>query len=301
MKRYTYYLIGILVLLGLLAVFLGTGKTRSKREAVPETIVVNGKEMRLVWNDEFSKDGRPDPQKWGYEEGFVRNHEDQWYRPENASCSGGLLIIEGTEDRIPNPAFTSEDDPDWRKTRVESSCAAASLNTRGKYSFLYGRLEVRARIPVGSGAWPAIWTLGESYPWPSCGEIDLMECYPIDGVSHILANAAVGTDVRGVASWHTGTTPIQHFLDQDPNWPDSFHTWTMDWNEEALDLSLDGELLNHIPLSETFNGAEGDGINPFTTPQYILLNLALGGNNGGELEFSNFPLRYEIDYVRVYQ
>lgn len=270
-------------------------------EPAPQSIEVKGKTLSLVWNDEFSTDGTPDPEKWGFEEGFVRNNEEQWYRPENAHCADGLLVIEGTADKIPNPAFTCAEDQDWRKNRSESSCAAASLNTRGKYSFRYGRLEVRAKIPVDSGAWPAIWTLGESYPWPSCGEIDLMECYPIDGVRQILANAAVGTDTPGFASWHTCTTPLEHFLEKDRHWAEKFHVWTMDWDEESLDLSLDGELLSHIPLSETINGAEGEGTNPFTTPQYILLNLALGGDHGGELDLSHFPLRYLVDYVRVYQ
>lgn len=258
-------------------------------------------EQRLVWADEFDHDGQPDSSKWGYEYGFVRNHEDQWYRPENAYCRDGLLVIEATNDSVVNPHFTSTSDPDWRKSREKSSCASASINTRDKFQFLYGRLEVKARIPAGAGAWPAIWTLGQGLPWPSCGEIDIMECYPVEGESRILANAAVGTDTPHLARWNSNKIPLQHFLDKDPQWLDRFHVWAMDWTPEDIVITLDDEVLNRIPLSTTVNGAEGQYTNPFTEPQYILLNLAIGGDNGGPTDFSRYPLRYEIDYVRVYQ
>lgn len=258
-------------------------------------------QQRLVWADEFDRDGVPDPAKWGYQQGFTRNHEAQWYRPENAYCRDGLLVIEATADTVANPLFTRADEPDWRRNRPQITCHSASLNTRESLNFLYGRLEVRARIPAGAGAWPAIWTLGRGLPWPSCGEIDIMECYPVGGESQILANAAVGTDTPHNARWNSSKTPLSHFTDRDPHWLDRFHTWAMDWTPEEILITLDGEELNRIPLSETFNGSEGGGSNPFNSPQYLLLNLAIGGDNGGTPDASRFPLRYEIDYVRLYQ
>lgn len=89
--------------------------------------------------------------------------------------------------------------------------------------------------------------------------------------------------------------------DRDPQWALQFHTWRMDWDEQSIRLFLDDELLNEIPLATTVNGSIGNHANPFTEPQYILLNLALGGDNGGPIDDSALPMRYEIDYVRLYE
>lgn len=166
---------------------------------------------------------------------------------------------------------------------------------------MYGRFEIKARIPVAKGAWPAIWALGRDMEWPSCGEIDIMEYYQIKGVPHILANAAWGTDRQWHAKWDSQATPYSHFTDKDPDWASKFHIWRMDWDEEAIKLYLDDELLNEIPLKNTINGKIGKGTNPFTRPQYLLLNLAIGGINGGPIDEAALPMKYEIDYVRVYQ
>ncbi|MBQ0023778.1 MAG: family 16 glycosylhydrolase, partial [Prevotellaceae bacterium] len=92
-----------------------------------------------------------------------------------------------------------------------------------------------------------------------------------------------------------------HFVEKDAYWNEKFHVWTMDWDENNLSIYLDGELLNSIDLTKTMNGKIGDYANPFHAPQYILLNLALGGINGGEPMKDAFPMKYEIDYVRVYK
>jgi len=138
-------------------------------------------------------------------------------------------------------------------------------------------------------------------PWPSCGEIDLMEYYRINGVPHILANACWGNDQPYKAVWNSKKIDFTHFIEKDPSWAQHFHLWRMDWDEKAIRLYLDDELLNEIPLSTTQNGSIGKYTNPFNRPQYILLNLALGGDNGGTIDQAAFPMRYEIDYVRVYQ
>ena len=255
---------------------------------------------QLVWHDEFERAGTFDPQKWQPETGFVRNEEDQWYQAENAYTQNGLLILEGRLDSIPNPRYNPRR-KDWRSIRPYAKYSSASLNTRHSYSFLYGQMEVRARIPAVEGSWPAIWTLGTHREWPSNGECDIMEFYHIKGKPHILANAAWGNDRPYNAVWNSAKIPYQHFLDKDPGWGEKFHLWLMDWTADHIRIYLDGELLNDIDLSTTINGSIGEHANPFHAPQYILLNLALGGINGGTLHPNSFPMRYEIDYVRVWQ
>ena len=118
---------------------------------------------------------------------------------------------------------------------------------------------------------------------------------------HILANVAWGDDQRYHAVWNSKRIPYSHFTQRTPDWDQRFHVWRMDWDESAIRLYLDDELLNEVPLSTTVNGRIGNHANPFHRPQYILLNLALGGDNGGTIDDAAFPMRYEIDYVRVYQ
>ena len=257
---------------------------------------------KLVWSEEFEQDGRLDTTVWNYEHGFVRNHEDQWYQSENAYQKNGKLVIEARREDAgrKNPGYEAGS-TDWRKSREHIVYTSASVNTAGKREFLYGRFEVRAKIPTAGGAWPAIWLLGSGMPWPSCGEIDMMEYYRIGGVPHILANACWGDSIPYHAVWNTKRIPFTHFTGRDAKWADKFHTWRMDWDENSIKLYLDDELLNEIPLSTTVNGSIGLGTNPFRKPQYILLNLALGGDNGGEIADEAFPMKYEIDYVRVYQ
>lgn len=256
---------------------------------------------QLVWSDEFNADGPPDSSVWNFEQGYARNEENQWYQSENAVCKDGFLVIEARKEKNrKNPLYVSGSN-DWRKKREFVEYTSSSINTAGKKEFLYGRFEIRARIPVAKGAWPAIWTLGSSMEWPSCGEIDIMEYYQIKGVPHILANAAWGTDRQWHAKWDSQATPYSHFTDKDPDWASKFHIWRMDWDEEAIRIYLDDELLNEILLRNTQNGSIGKGSNPFTKPQYLLLNLALGGINGGPVDEAALPMKYEIDYVRVYQ
>ena len=263
-------------------------------------LTIMAQEWRLVWSDEFNGNGRPDEATWSYEEGFVRNHEDQWYQAANAFLQDGLLIIEGRREQRPNPTY-QPDGRYWGQQRPNIDYTSACLHTRGKREFLYGRLEVSARIPTAGGAWPAIWTLGNGMPWPSCGEIDIMEFYRIQGVPHILANVAWGNDRPYQAVWNSKRVPFTHFTSRDPNWAQQFHVWRMDWDETSIQLYLDDELLNEVPMSQTVNGQIGRHINPFTRKQHILLNLALGGDNGGKIDDDAFPMRYEIDYVRIYE
>jgi len=272
--------------------------------------------LTLIWHDEFEVDGAPDPTRWTFEHGFVRNQELQWYQPQNAQVVNGVLQIEGRREQVANPHYNPES-LHWRENRAYAAYTSACLETRQHFSFRYGRLEVAARIPTAYGAWPAIWTLGNRAGWPACGEIDLLEYYRVPAenlsihhqaqaertVPVILANACwMGADGRD--AWDTGRIPYEHFTAADPHWAERFHVWRMDWTPEVIRLYVDDELLNEIP-THVANPQTEHGFNPFVNRlpgfgHYILLNLAIGAC-GGTPDDSAFPLVYAIDYVRVYQ
>jgi beta-glucanase (GH16 family) len=251
--------------------------------------------LHLVWAEEFSGKNKPDSDSWSYEHGFIRNEELQWYQRENARLENGLLIIEGRKEEIKNDTYDPNSD-DWRKNRKVAYYTSSSINTRGKEEFQYGVIEVRARIDTARGTWPAIWTLGVEKPWPSNGEIDILELYRLDKRPHILANAAWKGAQENV-KWDSEKIPFTSFMKKDQDWVQKFHIWKMDWTKEYIKLYLDDQLINEIDLSRTKNP---DGFNPFHQPHYILLNLALG-SNGGDPAKTEFPQQYEVDYVRVYQ
>lgn len=250
---------------------------------------------QLAWADEFNETGKPNPTYWSYEQGFVRNEELQWYQEDNAQLKNGLLHIESRREDVKNDRFDPKN-KDWRKNRKFANYTSSSINTNGKYSFKYGILEVKAKIDTARGMWPAIWTLGIDKPWPSNGEIDVMEFYMVNDKSSILANAAWKSKTQYV-TWDSEKIPFSAFLAKDPEWANKFHIWKMDWTEDYIKIYLDDELLNEIDLNITKNP---DGFNPFHQPHYILLNLAIGGN-GGDPAQTKFPKEYQVDYVRVFQ
>ena len=257
---------------------------------------VPSKEWKLVFADEFSVNGTPDSQNWTFEQGFVRNNELQWYQAQNAYCLDGKLVIEGRREKVKNPYFVLGS-KDWRTSREYAGYTSSCIHTKGLHQWQYGRFEICARIDTSLGAWPAIWTLGVEKQWPLNGEIDLMEFYRIGHVPHILANIAWGTNQQWVAKWNSVRTPFENIAKGDKTWASRFHVWRLDWSAESIDIYLDEVLLNHSSLSETTNP---DGSNPFRQPHYLLLNLAIG-ENGGDPASTRFPVKYEIDYVRVYQ
>ncbi len=249
---------------------------------------------RLVWADEFDNDGAPNPKNWMFEEGFVRNNEAQWYQTENARCKDGMLVITGREDikRNPNYVKGSTDPAETKFIEYTSS----SLMTKGLHGWTMGRFVMRAKIPHGEGMWPAFWTVGENGEWPSCGEIDVMEYYQ----NKLLANVASGTAKRWNANWN-GKLIKTRALGGD-RWLNEFHIWRMDWDTKSIRLYVDDRLLNETKLTDTFNANPKWGPkNPFHHPHYLIVNLALGGENGGDMEKANLPAEYLIDYVRVYQ
>jgi len=282
------------VLLSLLAayVFATAINPFKPTKRIPQ--IVDGK--KLVFSEEFNYTGKPDSTIWNYEQGFKRNHELQWYQPENANCIDGRLLIEGRKSNFPNPNFSSES-TDWRKNRKTVDYTAASITTSKKKQWLYGRFEVRARIDTTMGSWPAIWLLGYDVEWPSNGEIDMMEFYRYKEKPVVLANVAWSGKGRYNPIWDNYRKPLSELLAKDKKWPQKYHVWRMDWTSTEIRLYVDDVLYNSTLLSQTINP---DGSNPFTEPMFLLLNLALG-SNGGTPDDGNFPIKYEVDYVRIYQ
>jgi beta-glucanase (GH16 family) len=252
-------------------------------------------EYQLVWSDEFNQDGRPDPKNWTYEHGFVRNHEAQWYQPENARCENGLLIIEARREKFKNPNYdASANSQRWQRSREYADYTSCSMTTRGLHEWTYGRFEMRGRIDTSAGLWPAWWTLGRGR-WPAAGEIDIMEYYR--GI--LKANIAwAGEQNRGGATWNSAVRQISRFP---ADWSSKFHIWRMDWDENDIKLYVDDMLLNDQDLTKTIDN-DARKTNPFVAaPQYMILNVAVGGDNGGDPSQTTFPSKMEVDYVRVYQ
>ena len=247
-------------------------------------------DWKLVWSDEFNTNGPPDPANWNYEHGFVRNRELQWYQPENAYCTNGLLILEGRREHRPNPKYVPGSN-DWRRNRKWIDYTSACITTRRLHEFKYGRLEMRARIDTRPGSWPAFWTIGATpgFRWPAGGEVDIMEYYAGD----VLANFGFALD--GKTKWLAVKKPVAEL--GGPDWSKEFHVWTMDWDEQKIDLLLDGKLMNRLNLADADHANRG---NPFHRPVYLLLDLAIGAN-GGDPSQTQFPIRFEVDWVRVYQ
>jgi hypothetical protein len=128
---------------------------------------------KLVWADEFNKDGAVNSNNWQFEKGFMRNQEFQWYQEDNAWCEKGFLIIEGRREQKPNPVYQAGS-TEWRKKNAAINYTSSSIKTSGKHSWQYGRFIMRGRINIDAGLWPAWWTLGVKGPWPSNGEIDII-------------------------------------------------------------------------------------------------------------------------------
>lgn len=260
-----------------------------------------GSDYKLVFSDEFDQPGRVDGTKWGYEMGFVRNRELQWYQRSNVFVENGICVIEGRREPRLNPNYdpnvsgtpvggAARPQEDWRRARQWIEYTSGALDTKGLHSWLYGRFEIRAKIVPHDGLWPAIWFVGDTHPWPSNGEIDLMEYYQ----QKLHANTAYG---YGAGIWDSVAVPMKEFYEKDKDWASKFHIWRMDWDAHWIRLYVDDRLMNETDISNTRNK---DGFNPFHQKQHMILNLAIGSTAGSPAK-EPFPSRFEIDYVRVYQ
>ncbi len=237
-------------------------------------------DYRLVWADEFDRDGAPDSAKWSYDVGGHGwgNNELQFYtrdRRENARVENGRLVIEARREAWEGREFTS-----------------ARLVTKGKADWTYGRVEVRAKLPAGRGSWPAIWMLGSTTPlrWPDDGEIDIMEHVGFDpGVIHASVHTKQYNHVAGTQ--RTGRIAVSDAQA-------AFHVYAVEWEPDRIRAFVDDRAYFEFPREEG-----GKPVWPFDAPHHLLLNVAVGGNWGGQkgIDPGSLPYRFEIDYVRVYR
>ncbi len=255
---------------------------------------LNARELKwqLVWSDEFNYNGLPDQTKWSYEEGFIRNHEMQYYtqaRKKNARVENGMLVIEAKKENFQNSRYQANSNK-WQRQRQFATYTAASLTTLNKASWKYGRIEVRAKLPQGKGVWPAIWTLGENclvVGWPHCGEIDIMEFF---GKKPQEIQANVHYAANNTHFWNGKKLQVSQPL-QD------FHIYAIEWYSDRIDFFFNGTRYYRFIIDSAGKNPE----NPFHQPHYLLINFALGGIWGGAIDNAILPQKYLIDYVRVYK
>jgi len=238
------------------------------------------KKLQLVWADEFNYNGLPDSTKWGYDVGGNGwgNHELEFYtskRTENARVENGNLIIEARKEKWQNNDYTS-----------------ARLVTKGKGDWQYGRMEIRARLPKGTGTWPAIWTLAskDSMSWPDDGEIDIMEHVGFhQGYIHGTIHCKKYNHVI-----HTQKTDTLFVKDCS----EKFHVYALEWTADSIKIAVDDHVYFQFANEHNDYAAW-----PFDNKMHLLLNLAVGGDWGGTKGIAQdiWPQKMEVDYVRVYQ
>ncbi len=236
-------------------------------------------ETTPVWQDEFNSGTSPDAAKWIFETGGSGwgNNELQYYtNGDNAEVTGGNLVITAKKENVSGREYTS-----------------ARMITKGKGDWLYGRFEIRAKLPKGRGTWPAIWMLpgDNAYgTWPASGEIDIMEHvgYDPDKI-HCSIHTSAYNHTMGTQKTATRTVPGA---------TDDFHVYRVDWTPYAVRGYVDGDR-----YFEFVNGNTGYTTWPFNKKFYMILNIAVGGNWGGAQGIDNaaFPTSMLVDYVRVYK
>ena len=267
---------------------------------------------KLVWSDEFDKPGLPDPAKWGYEEGMPRGVQRQYYtsnRAENAKVENGFLVITAKKEKYTNPKFKKEAlkstaypeaynrmsaDSIPANIRVKYDSVihytSASINTKAKASWKYGRIEVRAKLPAGKGSSCAIWMLSDGNPeikWPVSGEIDIVE--------------ALGrTPDRVSSAVHYGGSNKEHLQDAKvlkvPGSTTDFHIYAIEWNAQIIDFYCDGNRYHSFAINKAIPA------DCFQQSFYLIMNIALGsGSWSGPVDDKSLPQQMLIDYVRVYQ
>ena len=236
--------------------------------------------MTLVWGDEFDTPGAPDPSKWTYDLGNGNwgwgNNELQNYTnsPENVKVQDGRCYIFARNDG----GYTS-----------------ARLKTQGIYDFQYGRVDIRAILPIGQGIWPALWMLGsdiDQVGWPACGEIDIME---LVGHQPRLVHGTVHWGPNNEERQYNGV--IAPALEFPETFADEFHVFSLEWQEDEIKLFLDDQHYHTItPLN--MNGYEY----PFNDAFFFIMNVAIGGNWPGDPDDTTpFPGFMAVDYIRVFQ
>ncbi|WP_299227807.1 glycoside hydrolase family 16 protein [uncultured Psychroserpens sp.] len=250
----------------------------------------------LVWQDEFSVEGAPDPTRWTYDLGDGTdqgipgwgNNELQYYtdRPENVTIENGVMVLTAREESFMGSNYTS-----------------ARITTQGLFEQRYGRFEARIRLPVGKGIWPAFWLLGndcDQNAWPQCGEIDIME-YVGDRPTVVFGS------VHG-PGYNAGDSISKEYTLENDRFDEGFHIFGIEWGPDYINYYVDGDLYQtitpEITAEEalTFNAPANSGEWVFNgRPFYIIINMAVGGSlPGAPNAETEFPQSMYVDYVRVY-
>ncbi|WP_261376360.1 glycoside hydrolase family 16 protein [Gillisia sp. Hel_I_86] len=229
----------------------------------------------LIWADEFNEDGGPKNSNWAYDTGAGGwgNNEAEYYttRTDNVIVENGFLKIIAKKEDYEGANYTS-----------------ARLKTQGKFDFKYGKVEVRAKLPSGGGTWPAIWMLGSNITtvgWPACGEIDIME-HVGNNVGRV--SSAIHTPSSFGNTQNVGATNVSSVTSE-------FHVYGVEWTAQKIAFSIDGNVF--YTYSPSVKNAQTW---PFDKEQFIILNVAMGGNLGGDIDPEFTEGIMEIDYVRVY-
>lgn len=237
--------------------------------------VGSGNNDVLVWADEFDTEGTPCNDNWTYDIGNTGwgNNEVQYYAKKNAYIKEGILKITAKKETYLGAPYTS-----------------ARMKTQDRYSFTYGKVEVRAKLPEGGGTWPAIWMLGDNIKtvsWPACGEIDIME----HRGNHLGETSSAIHNTSGY-----GNTPYVGYPVKDVTVTSEFHVYSINWTKDKIEFMKDD--IVHYTYQPSIKG----GANwPFDKEQFIILNVAMGGTLGGAIDPEFTESDMEIDYVRVYQ
>lgn len=282
---------------------LNIGFIAKTGDAILSAIVVRKKladkrEWKLVWSDEFDYEGEPDSTKWSYDIWPARkvNDEDQTYTDQarNVRVENGHLILEAHKEKLDAAEYTS-----------------GRIHSAGKGDLLYGKIEVRAKLPAGQGTWPAIWMLpsdafkyastcepGEDWQgsdtcdaWPNSGEIDIMEHVGYD------MNTVHGTVHNRAYYWVNGEQRKGSV--NSVNAEQEFHVYSIEWTPDSITI-----LFNDVPYFFYMNEGEGWKAWPYDHAYHLILNLAVGGfwgRAGGPIDDTIFPVRMEVDYVRMYK
>lgn len=235
----------------------------------------------LVWSDEFNG---PDIDRsaWTFERGYCRNDELQNYtdNPKNAYIEDGKLVIKTIKEQS------------YAYNKGWMDFSSASLKTRGKKFFTYGRFEIRARLPYGQAIWPAFWMCGENGEWPHNGEIDIMEFWGGPNSDNVIYSNVHYVRNGNLTSWGQKACWLPS-----GRYADDFHVIGLEWDEESLKFYVDGKIHNIFPL-DTQNLR-----NIFSKPFFLWINTAVAPDkwNWGDAYLNTYPQTYEIDYVRVYQ
>jgi beta-glucanase (GH16 family) len=236
----------------------------------------------LVWSDEFDQPAgsAPNPAKWAYDTGASGwgNNEKQHYtsRTNNARIENGMLVIEAIQENYQGANYTS-----------------ARLKTQGKAAWTYGRIEARIKIPRGQGIWPAFWMLGTnitSVGWPKCGEIDILENIGREPkIVHGTVHGPGYSGAKGIGGPYS--------LPGNPEFANEFHVYAVEWSTNEIKWFVNGVPFFTLTPASLPSGAAW----VFTAPQFLILNVAVGGNWPGYPDSTTqFPQRMTVDYVRVY-